>query len=59
MPQPYDWPLEKLRAYQPALTREADFEIFWARAEQELSKTWLVYELMPYDYPVRNARFTI
>jgi cephalosporin-C deacetylase len=56
MPQPYDWPLEKLKEYQPALTREADFETFWAQTKQELSETRLEYQLKPYDYPVKNAK---
>lgn len=55
MPQPYDWPLEKLINYRPELTKEANFENFWDQTTAELAKTPVAYSLEPYDYPVRGV----
>ncbi len=56
MPQPYDWPLEQLRTYQPELTKQADFAVFWSRTLVELAQTPLEYRMEPYDYPVRGVK---
>jgi len=56
MPQPYDWPLEKLEAYKPELTRQFDFDSFWDITRNELSETKIEFKLEPYDYPVKGVK---
>lgn len=56
MLQPYDLPLEQLKAFKPDLTRQPDFEEFWSNSLEELSKIPLTYTLTPYDYPVRGVK---
>lgn len=50
-----DWSLDKLVAYQPPLTREPDFDQFWAAAKAELAQTPIVAKLSRVDYPCSNA----
>jgi len=56
MGQPYDLNLEELKQYKPKLTKQADFEEFWAETLQELSKVKLTYDLQPYDYPSKGVK---
>ena len=51
-----DMPLEKLREYQPALYREADFEEFWRTTIAEATRQPLNAELIPYDLPARGLQ---
>lgn len=48
----FDFPLEKLREYRPALTREPDFQAFWRETLAEAAKLPIQPELTPIDYPV-------
>ncbi len=52
----FDLPLEKLREYQPALTREPDFRDFWAETLAQAAKIPLDPELVLVDYPVDGLR---
>ncbi|MCD1259278.1 acetylxylan esterase [Paenibacillus athensensis] len=54
--QPYDLPLEQLRVYRPALTRQPDFGDYWDKALAQLRAVPLEIELEPYAYPVKGAR---
>lgn len=56
MAQPYDMPLEELRKYKPALTRQPDFDEFWKKSLDSLASVPLEYKLVPYDYPVRGVK---
>jgi len=56
MPQPYDWPLERLEAYMPELTKQSDFYSFWNITKKELSEVKIEYRLEPYDYPVKGVK---
>ena len=56
MPQPYDMPLEELKNYKPALTKQPDFEEFWKETLSQLASVPLKYELTPYDYPCRGVK---
>ena len=59
MLQPYDLPLEKLYQYKPELTKQPDFDTFWADTLNELSQVKLQYTLTPYDYPVKGIKVYI
>ena len=48
MAQPYDLPLEELRRYKPKLTKEPDFDEFWANTRRELSRVPMEYCLTPH-----------
>ncbi|RNB89931.1 cephalosporin deacetylase [Brevibacillus fluminis] len=52
MGQPYDLPLEQLRAYRPEQTRRDDFAAFWDESKRILAETPINAELKPLDYPV-------
>jgi cephalosporin-C deacetylase len=52
----FDMPLEELRRYAPALTREADFDAFWERTLAESARTPLDLRLTPLELPYRNAK---
>ncbi len=54
MAQPYDLPLEELRRYKPKLTKEPDFDEFWANTRRELSRVPMEYCLTPIPYPAKN-----
>lgn len=56
MVQPYDLPLEELRDYRPALTREKDFSEFWQSSLSALSSEPLEVNLMPLEYPVDGVQ---
>ncbi len=56
MQQLYDLPLEQLKNYKPELTRQPDFDDFWNRALEELSRIPLKYSLTPVDYPVKGVK---
>jgi cephalosporin-C deacetylase len=51
-----DWPLEKLKEYQPPLYREADFDDYWRSTIAEAVKQPLNAELIPYDLPARGVQ---
>lgn len=51
----YDFPLTRLREYRPPLTRQPDFEQFWAETLAE-AKGPLKDEVRTIDYPVPNVR---
>ena len=51
-----DMPLEKLREYQPALTREADFEEYWRSTITDAMSQPLNAELIPFDLPSRGVQ---
>lgn len=50
-----DMPLEELRKYKPALTRQADFESFWEKTIAEALAQPLNAELIPYPFPARDV----
>ncbi|HWI51958.1 MAG TPA: acetylxylan esterase [Symbiobacteriaceae bacterium] len=50
-----DWPLERLTEYLPPLTREADFDQFWADALAELAAVPVTGTLNRLDYPCDNV----
>jgi cephalosporin-C deacetylase len=60
MLQPYDLPLDQLKNYKPSLTRQTDFDYFWANSLQELADIPVYYTLTPLDFPVKGVKvFTI
>lgn len=56
MLQPFDLPLEQLKTYKPELTREPDFEQFWADSLKELADIPLRYTLTQVDFPVKGVK---
>ena len=52
----YDKPLEELLVYNPALTREADFDAFWAETLAESNRTPLNAYLESVSYPAIGVR---
>ena len=56
MAQPYDWPLDQLRAYRPELTRQDDFDSFWANSKREAQAEPLYVEVRKQEYPVDGVR---
>lgn len=56
MKQVYDLPLDKLREYKPELTRQPDFDNFWAQSSAELAQVRLTCERDAFPYPVRGLR---
>lgn len=54
MAQPYDLPLEELRRYKPTLTKQPDFDEFWANTRRELAQVPMEYTLTLIPYPARN-----
>ncbi len=60
MQQLFDLPLEELKNYKPALTRQPDFDSFWNKALEELAEIPLKYSLTSVDYPVKGVKvFTL
>jgi len=51
-----DWPLEKLREYQPPLYRENDFEDYWRQTVAAAIRQPLNAELIPFDLPTRSVQ---
>ena len=51
-----DMPLDKLREYQPPLTREADFEEYWRSTIADAISQPLNAELIPFDLPSRGVQ---
>src|SRR4051812_19154802 len=51
-----DKPLEELRAYRPASTRQADFDSYWEEALAESAARDLDVEVQPVRYPVEGLR---
>jgi cephalosporin-C deacetylase len=51
-----DMPLEQMRQYRPALTREPDFETYWKKTIAEALAQPLHVELVPYDLPARDVQ---
>ena len=47
----FDWPIDKLRAYKPPLTRQADFASFWEETRARAAAIPLAPALEPTDYP--------
>jgi cephalosporin-C deacetylase len=56
MAQPYDMPLEELKAYKPQLTKQLDFDDFWQETLDELSSVPFTFELTAYNYPVKGVK---
>ncbi|WP_082806732.1 acetylxylan esterase [Ferroacidibacillus organovorans] len=56
MAQPYDLPLEELEMYQPKLTREVDFDAFWASTLGLIKDANLQVSMREMDYPVDGVR---
>jgi cephalosporin-C deacetylase len=56
MAQPYDLPLEQLREYKPALTKQPDFDEFWDSSLAELAKVPVSYERFEVSYPVKGIK---
>ncbi|MFF2886557.1 acetylxylan esterase [Paenibacillus sp. NPDC057967] len=56
MPQPYDLPLEQLRAYKPLPTRQDDFDDFWNTTLEKLAEVPLHYESTELSYPVKGIK---
>lgn len=56
MPQPYDLPLEQLRAYKPELTKKDDFDSFWTSTVAKLAEVPLSYERTELSYPVKGIK---
>lgn len=52
----YDMPLEALKEYKPALTKQPDFDEFWDKSLKKLAEVPLKYELTPYNYPVKGVK---
>lgn len=52
----FDLPLEELKAYQPALTSQPDFEQFWQKTLAEAVELPLNPTLEAIDYPVPEIR---
>ncbi len=52
-----DKPLEELREYRPALTRQPDFDAYWERTLAEAARAPLNPRLETVDYPVRGPTF--
>jgi cephalosporin-C deacetylase len=50
-----DWPLERMREYQPELYREADFDDYWNETIGEAKSQTLNLELIPYDLKSRGV----
>jgi cephalosporin-C deacetylase len=51
----FDFPLPKLREYRPPLSREPDFETFWAETLREAGGP-LNADVQPVDYPVPEVQ---
>lgn len=51
-----DWPLERLREYRPPLTKEPDFDEFWATTLAEARQFDLAPHLESVEYPIRGVR---
>ena len=51
-----DWPLEKLKDYQPPLYCEPDFDEYWRTTIAEATKQPINAELIPYDLPARGIQ---
>jgi len=52
MAQPYDLPLDQLKVYKPALTKQDDFDAFWDATLAELAQVPIAYERIKMSYPV-------
>jgi len=52
-----DKPLEELRVYKPALTRQPDFDAYWERTLAESARTPLNPKMESIDYPVAGPSF--
>ena len=52
----YDKPLEELLVYDPPMTREADFESFWAETLAESASSPLNARLQDVSYPAIGVR---
>lgn len=50
----FDMPLDRLREYRPALTREPDFDRFWSETLALAREIPLKPELTPIDYPAEG-----
>jgi cephalosporin-C deacetylase len=51
----FDYPLSRLREYRPPLTRQPDFQSFWAETLREAAGP-LNADLVPVDYPVPEVQ---
>ncbi|MGM0369018.1 MAG: acetylxylan esterase [Bacillota bacterium] len=51
-----DMPLEELKTYQPELTKEDDFDLFWDRHLQESAEQPLNIELEEVDYLIDRVK---
>jgi len=56
MPPLVDLPLDELRAYRPPLTKEPDFDAFWAETLAAAAQVPLAPALEPTAYPARGVR---
>lgn len=56
MVQPYDLSLEELERYKPELTRQPDFEEFWASTKKELAEVEPYCRLVSYPYPAKGVK---
>lgn len=52
----FDMPLEELKKYKPALTRQEDFLSFWEETCTEASNQELNAELIAVEYPVKQVK---
>ena len=52
----FDKPLAELKAYKPALTREADFDAFWQKTLAEAATIPLQAQFTKADYPARQLK---
>lgn len=52
----YDKPLEELVVYDPPLTRQPDFDAFWARTLEENARTPVNARFRAIDYPTRGGQ---
>jgi cephalosporin-C deacetylase len=50
-----DMPLDELRVYKPAQTKELDFEMFWERTKRESKGQPLNAEVIAVNYPVEQV----
>ncbi len=49
-----DWPLEKLKAYQPEINKPENFDSFWNKSLQEIHSQPLNAVETPIPHPVKN-----
>lgn len=49
-----DWPLDRLREYKPALTRQPDFDSFWKETTTAALKQAMNFELTPFNLPAKG-----